>query len=486
MYDPNDLDFLIRQNNDTDTTNDLDLKIAPDYRFRDLNIKYSTRFGKKNDLFYVSFYGASDKFSYNIDEPLEKVRLLKNTNEENSQSGATVFYGKKWTETARTNFSFSYSSIRSKFYNNAELIFPQVGNDRVIANKITDNLLNEASLKAENSFTLRNKNNLKFGVEVFTNNVELKEDTFDINYINMKETSPRLNIYAQDEILIEKNISVKGGLRLTHALLLKKVFADPRLSASFFPNDRFKINIAWGIYHQFVMRSSVLDNQGNYKYLWVVANNTDVPVLSANHYVLGATYNIGSFIFNIETYYKQTFGLTRFIRSVKYNIQDVFNGKSKSYGIDFLVKQNIRSHSIWVSYSLSSTEELFDYFLNGQYRISPQDQRHEIKIAGLLNFDPLFLSADYVYGSGFPDFIYNQQPSYTSNKTYSRLDVSITYKFLKRKLNGEVGLSLLNVLNRENFKLANFERIPANQTNNINIYAEAIPFTPTLFLKFYL
>jgi hypothetical protein len=45
---------------------------------------------------------------------------------------------------------------------------------------------------------------------------------------------------------------------------------------------------------------------------------------------------------------------------------------------------------------------------------------------------------------------------------------------------------VLNVLNRENFKLENFEHIPAGQTSGINIYAEAIPFTPTLFLKLYL
>jgi len=486
LYDQNDLAFLIRQNNDTDTTNDVDIDITPDYRFRDLNIKYSTRFGKNQDLFYISFYGGSDKFKYSIDDTFKKVRLIKDTQEENTQSGASVYFGKKWSGASRTEFSFSYSSIRSKFYDNAELLFPQINNNRIIADKFTNNLLTESSLKVENNHKFGSKNSFDFGIELFSNRVELTEDTFDIQYLNMIETSSRLNVYAQDKLLIGKNISIVGGFRFTHAFLLKKVYIDPRFSVSFFPNERFKINLALGIYHQFVMRSSVLDDRGNYKYLWVVANNSDVPVLSANHYVIGTTYSVAGFTFNIEGYYKQTYGLTRFIRSVKYNIQDVFNGKSKSIGVDFLVKQYVRSHSFWVSYSLSSTKELFDYFLNGEYRRAPQDQRHEVKVAGLLNFDPIFLSADYVYGSGFPDFIYNQQQEASSNTTYSRLDVSVTYKFLKRKLNGEIGISILNVLNRQNFKLANFERIPANQTSNINIYAEAIPFTPTIFLKIYM
>lgn len=486
LYDQSDLSFLIRQNNDNDTTNDIDVTIKPDYRFRDMNIKYSTRLGKNEDLFYVSFYGGSDKFSYNIDDIFKKLQLVKNTKEENTQSGAAVFYGKKWSAGSQTNFTFSYSSIRFKFSDDFKIIYPNLGDENQLVDKYTENQLTEAALKAENSFDLGSWNKLIAGAELFTNTVLLVEDTFDVNYVNMKKTSPRLNLYAQDKILIGKSLSLKAGLRMTHASLLKKVYFDPRFSVTYNPVESLKINFATGIYHQFITRSSVLDEQGNYRYLWTVADNEKIPVLSARHFVLGASFNKSGFTLNIDAYYKQTDGLTRFVRSAKYHVEDVFTGQSKTYGIDFLVKQDIKSHSFWISYSLSKTEELFEYFLDGNYRRAPQDQRHELKFAGLLNFDPFFFSADYIYGSGFPDFIYNQQPNSATSQIYSRLDVSFIYKFLNRKLNGEAGLSILNVLNHDNFKLANFERIPADQTSSINIYAEAIPFTPTLFLKFYL
>ena len=486
LYDPEDLGVLIRRNNDNDTTNDVDVNVQPDYKFRDLNIKYSTRLGKNDDLFYVSFYGGIDKFSYNIDETFKHFQFLKSTKEENTQSGASVFYGKKWGATSRSNFSFSYSSIRTKYYDNLKLFFPQVSDTNQLEDKHTDNLLHEASLKVDNTFDVGSWHKLELGAEIITNRVELVEDTFNINYLRMKKELPRLNLYAMDKVNLGKTISMKGGLRLTHAVNLQKVYLDPRLSLSIAPSESLRFNLAWGIYHQFITKSSVLDNNGNYRYLWTVSDNEDVPVLSAYHYVFGGSFSSSGFTFNIDAYYKQTEGLTRFIRSVKYNIEDVFTGKSKSYGVDFLVKHDFRSHSFWISYSLSKTEELFEYFLDGKYRRSPQDQRHEVKLAGLLNFDPFFFSADYVYGSGFPDYIYNQQPNNTSSHIYSRLDISFIYKFLNRKLNGEAGLSILNVLNHQNFKLANFERIPANQSSSINIYAEAIPFTPTLFLKFYL
>jgi hypothetical protein len=486
LYDQNDLAFLIRRNNDADTSNDLDLNIKPDYKFRDMNIKFSTRLGKNDDLFYVSFYGGLDKFSYNIDETLIKYQLLKDTKEENSQSGASVFYGKRWTSKSISNFNFSYSSIRSQFFDNFRLIPANINNTIHLEDKYTDNRLSESSLKIDNILNVSNIHKLEYGAEILSNRMTLVEDTFNINYLNLEKRSPRLNLYAQDNIAVGKKLSFKTGLRFTHAASLKGVYFDPRLSLKYQVHKNLKINLAWGIYHQFVARSSVVDDNGNYKYLWTVSDNIDVPVLEAQHFVFGSAFNLSGFTLSIEAYYKLTWGLTRYIRSDKYNIQDIFNGKSKSYGLDVLLKQDIKSHSFWISYSLGKTEELFEYFLNGRYRRAPQDQRHELKFAGLLNFDPWFFSADYVYGSGFPDFIYNQQQSNINSHIYSRLDISLVYKFLNRKLKGEIGLSVLNVLNRENFKLANFERIPANQTNDINIYAEAIPFTPTLYLKIYL
>jgi len=489
LYDPEDLNFLVVRNTDSDSTNDVDLTIQPDYKFRDINIKYTTRLGKNSDLFYVSFYGGSDKFSYQIDETYVHYQLLKETKEENSQSGAALFYGKQWSDRARTNFTFSYSSVRSQFTDDFRLIFPQISQENQVADKRTDNRLGESSLKADNIFTIGGRHSLQTGAEIITNKVELVEDTFAINYLDMQNNSPRLNLYAQDVISINRWAVFTPGLRLTLAGLTKKVYSDPRVSLSLLPGKNWTINLAWGIYHQYIARSSVVDSGGNYKYLWAVCDGVEVPVLSARHYVMGTSFHASGFTVGLDAYYKKVNGLTRYIQSAVYHVQDVFTGKGRSYGVDVLLKHDFRAHSFWVAYSLSRTEELFSYFLNGQYRRAPQDQTHEIKVAGSLNFDPFFFSMDYVYGSGFPDYLYDRSPTSNSSQlpiNYSRLDVAAVYKFLNRRLQGEVGVSVLNVLNRENFKPENFERIPAGQTSSINLYAEAIPFTPTLFLKLYL
>ena len=56
-------------------------------------------------------------------------------------------------------------------------------------------------------------------------------------------------------------------------------------------------------------------------------------------------------------------------------------------------------------------------------------------------------------------------------------NLSLTnYKF-------EIGISVLNLLNTENIKYANFVRVPSEQLSSVNIHAEAVPFTPTIFLN---
>jgi len=136
----------------------------------------------------------------------------------------------------------------------------------------------------------------------------------------------------------------------------------------------------------------------------------------------------------------------------------------------------------WVSYTLSKTEELLSYDISGKYQLAPQDQRHEIKFAGIYNLKAFYFSADYVYGSGF-EIMKNFSTVNSTIPVYSRLDVAVIYKFNKGIFNGDVGFSILNVLNKTNIKYSNLKRIETGTTDLINVGSEAVPFTPTLFLK---
>ncbi len=483
LYNPDDMNFLIRQNNDADTTNDIDVNIVPDYVFRDLNIKYSQQFGE-NDLFYIILYGANDKFQYTIDDSLGPYRrLYKSATELNTQSGGTAFYGKTWRNGNTSNFDISYSKLDAQYTDDLQIRFPVIDSVDRRVDKRSQNVLTEFKIKADNRFSLSRSHTLEWGVGIISNTVTLVEDTFAVSLVNISENASRYFIYAQDYMALGNKTVLKAGLRYTHAFNLQKVYFEPRISLSVQATQAIKINAAWGIYNQYFTQSSVVDELGNYRYIWTICNNEDIPVLQAQHYVLSGSFQKEHFVFSLEGYYKFTEGITRYINFPKYHIEAIATGKSRSYGMDVFLQGNFKNHSAWISYSLSKTEEFFNYFIERDYRRSPYDQRHEVKVALLLNFDPFYFSTNYVFGSGFPFKPGVVQSDPSEDFTYSRLDASFIYKFLDRKLKGEAGISVLNVLNRQNIKYTNFERIPTSN-NSISIYAEAIPFTPTLYLKF--
>ena len=153
--------------------------------------------------------------------------------------------------------------------------------------------------------------------------------------------------------------------------------------------------------------------------------------------------------------------------------------------MDLQVKQYFRKHEAWASYTISKTEEYFPYMSEEvDYRAAPQDQRHEVKGALLLNFNPIFFSTNYVYGSGFrePESLFEETEE-GERYPYNRLDVALIYRLSRRSYHIEVGISILNVLDHENIKYSNVVRIPNSQTTNVSINAEAVPFTPTLYLN---
>jgi hypothetical protein len=485
LYNPADMGAILPRNNDADTSNDIDLTIVPDYRFRDMNIKYSASVGKA-DLFYISLYGGNDQFSYSIDEPIRNAIVDKKTKEKNTQLGASFFYGKTWQNGNTSNLNISYSGLESAYNDDLKVRFPNPKYDSHLTNIASKNEIREYTVETDNRFSLNQTHTLEAGLGYKYNIVKLEEDTFHVNQVDIQARAQRINAYIQDVMSIGQRLTLKAGFRFNYALNLKKFYLEPRISMSLQGGEYWRFNVAWGLYDQFIAKSSTVDDLGNYRYLWVICDNDEIPVLQASHFVIGTSYHRKRFTLSIETYWKHTTGLTRFVNFPKKEVREISQGEAYTLGFDVMVKKDFRKHSVWVSYTLSRTQEHFDYFkyfdYDGYIR-APQDQLHELKLAALFNWDPFFFSTNYVFGSGFPASYISSQSADPDDLTYSRLDVSFIYKFLDRKWKGEVGLSILNVLNTQNIKYANFERLPSYLTNTINIYAEAIPFTPTLYVK---
>ncbi|WP_162198173.1 TonB-dependent receptor [Geofilum rubicundum] len=474
LFEPDD---LLRRSADS---YEYKIHVEPKYDFRDFNAKY-TLTGNNGDLFFISLLAGGDQFSYNAKQERPYNTIHQNVVEKNRQGGGTAHYGKLWKDGQRTDFKLSYSMLKSDFKEKRSL---QNNRFNRLFSRVDDqyiNHVNELSFELSNRVSFHPNHRLEFGVEAMRNEVFLYRDSFDVVLSRQNLQHFIVTGFIQDEISIGQKFTMKPGIRINRHMPNKAFYYSPRLSLGIDVSHLLKFNLAGGLYRQFLVKSSVMDENGNYRYWWTISDSKYIPALKSEHLTTGLILDNNAFSASIEGYYKSTAGLTRFI-VYRLNQEKIFVGQSRSYGVNFFAKKNFSRHSVWASYSLSLTEELFPYFPEQTYRRSPHDQRHEIKSTGMFDFDPFNFSYSIVHGSGFPLYQSYLRDNYIE-KDYNRIDVSLVYKKQLGMFNSETGISVVNLFNSENIKYSSFERIPLAQQNTAYIDAESVPFTVYLFLK---
>lgn len=463
----------------------VDLTIKPDYVFKDINLKFSGR-SSVGDNYYLSLFSGQDKLNSSYLTNAGRVRLNGANNENNTQFGGSAFYNKLWKNGSISSLTFALSGLNSS--NSAKLNLTQENDGKNIRSvlDITKNAIQEQSLKFTQKLPSSSKFNVLTGLGYIQNRTTLKQDSLNIQTANGENYSNRLFSFIESPYFFTPNFKITPGVRGDFDLNLQKLFVQPRLSSTYKFDDKFKLTASWGLFRQFIAYNEVIDEAGNYQYLWTISDGKKIPIYKSQHWVLNGAYEYEKFWINTDFYYKYTTGVTRFVQNAQ-GRNTVF-GDGRSFGVDILVKKEFKSSYAWIAYSLSQTEERFpkkgkNGLMYSLYERAPQDQRHELKFAGSVNFSAFYFSANYVYGSGFRSTRPSDDP--TQNQLpYNRFDTAVTYKFKAKKYKLETGLSILNLFNTQNLKIGNFERIPVEQLNTVNIYSQTVPFTPTIFLNF--
>jgi len=457
-----------------------DYYIYPDYLFRDANVKYSG--SGKRSTYYVSLYGGKDNFSYAFDKEGLHSYISSDYSENNVQLGGAIFYGLTWRNNNTSNLTISYSSLQTD-RDQEKISEGSAGNQRdYFFSEQYNAHLNEVNGRLDNKFTVTEWHTADIGMgSLYYFTVIQKSSTQDTASIeNANLTVPYF--YLQDNIILFKKLIIRPGIRTDFHSISRKVYIQPRVSVMYRINDYFKVNSAVGMYNQFVAKNMSVDTAGNYTLSWSICDNNGVSVLNSLSYALGFSFHKNDYTVSIEGYVKHTEGITRYLEMNNNTV--CYEGDGKTKGLDLFVKKEFKNQTLWVSYTLSKTEEHFPYFTSEEYFPAMHDQRHELKLAGLAKIRSFHFSANFVYGSGFPDS--SQLPATIDYmKFYSRLDAAIIYKFSTRKIHLDAGLSVLNVLNTENVKFSNYTTIPTDETTSVSICAEAVPFTPALFLHLY-
>ncbi len=492
LYDPTQLNLFGRNNSGdhgnsnghgAHQTTGMDLTVQPDYNFRDGNLKYSLN-NENGGQFYVSLYSGGDKFSYNMERSIGNSQLIRNELEKNRQLGGAAFLSRPWKNGSSTTFTAGYSVFQrtSEEENNIE---NTRGHQARITKSIrSENNVNEFSLKTEHEIPFPNGNQLLVGAGVTSNRVALLRNSRENEILDLNNSSTRLFGYVQNDLPLHGLLNLKSGLRLVYSARLNQWYAEPRVMTTVHLTPEMNLNASWGLYNQFMFKTSVVDSLQNFSYFWTNSNGQNIPVLHGRHLVGGFSYNKNGFTFNIEGYHKTTTGITRFFNGSQPG--GFYTGKARSFGVDVFLKKEYKRHMGWISYSYNKTDEHFPFFVRNYWNPAPQQLTHELKMAAIVNLRAFYVSANYVYGSGFEFFNLATADGTALAQPYKRMDAAVVYRFRPGKVNAEAGISILNVFDCENLKYSNLRRESVDEINLVDIYTEAVPFTPALFfmLKF--
>ncbi|MEC7754968.1 MULTISPECIES: carboxypeptidase-like regulatory domain-containing protein [unclassified Roseivirga] len=512
--------------------------IRPDFHFYDLNFKATYKVSTR-DVMSLSVYQGRDDLDTDFDivnfqDPNNPgtISQIDSYNEKADwgNNGIGLAWSRNWNRKYYSNLQLAFSDhYFDYFYNNERR---NGAGDQIGLYEITRmNEVEDLQLNLKNELTVGGRHSLDFGINLSSINVFNKVDIRDLSGMTPDDRNPSsdgtiLSFYLADNITLSKNLELRLGGRLNTTSVSDKSFFGQRAALVYQPLPHLELKLSSGKYFQ-IMREEVFDDPfSNNENSWNLAYESSkpgprhLPVMESDHLIAGFQYEKNDLTIDLEFYEKQVSGLT------EYNISHLYNpntnrqspsiliapGTSNIRGLDLLIQKRIGPYQGWIAYTRSKALNRFESINNNSEIAAREDQRNELKFVHIIELPAWNFSATWVYGSGKPfyrptiNFIRNNQGELinfevvNTQKTverlpdYHRLDISIAHKFEGEHMRGEMGLSILNVYNRQNIQGRRLKRdeIEMAINNNeqmapTNLYRDIVllDFTPSLFLNLY-
>lgn len=479
------------------------------YYFYDLNAKINYRISEKDRIFISGYFGrdvfkfASARQNFALKIPWGNSTLTARWNH--------VFSNKLFSNTSfiYQDYNFSFKGEQDDFY------FKLFSGVKDINGKLDfDYFLNE-------------KNTFKFGANYIYHRFQPNIGSGNFGGTEIKPTDStrfahEAAIYLQDEMKLNKTISINGGVRVSlfsqmgpyqylsgndtiqynKGAHVKTYFGvEPRLNLTFKLNKISSIKAGLTRNNQYMhlvsQSNSTLPTD-----LWIPSSLKLKPQIGWQ-YALGYFRNFAenNYETSVEIYYKdlknQVDYSEYFVQDIALNYENAFVfGKGKAYGIEFFIKKSLGDLNGWIGYTLSRSERTFDD-IKGKTFVTKFDRTHDLKIVVNYTLNKKWeFGTTFVYGTGNSTTlpisygiigfnIFNEYGlrNWYRLPAYHRLDIGATLHFEKKlwnKIKHELVFSVYNVYNRKNPYFLYFDVEGSLQQSETKIKAIQVSLFPII------
>jgi hypothetical protein len=205
--------------------------------------------------------------------PRQLTTVRQEEDESNLQNGGSLSWSRSLGHGVRTEATLYHSSLNT----GVERTQTVTRNSRQIQvfqqQEAYLNSVSETGARNTYRFTAGRSHQLSAGIDYLYNTIRLSEKINDSTPLESANQGHRISAFLSDRISIGTGGTLEAGVRIDKPLHTGGISLQPRVSAEYHPGERWKGYLAWGIYSQFISKTSVLDDYGNYRYYWALADN---------------------------------------------------------------------------------------------------------------------------------------------------------------------------------------------------------------------
>lgn len=411
-------------------TDGSDVPLEFPYYFYDYQIKANIDFNQDHRLTFTRFYG-DDVLDFSYEDPSETISNENVTIQQESKFGLDWPWGNqtngltwRWIVSPKIIAKTFLSNSRYRF--DFDLSFQNRDTytyvDSTVINFTNFNwniydIIKDQTLESEVQYKHSNDHEITSGFQIKKIKFDLgirydlgtQDTSFTWNPLSLKNTTQEISFFLQDRWEVSDNLKIRGGLRFTDYNLHKKIYVDPRVGIKYHFSDDIALKANWGLYHQFLTTANNQDENLRLVELWLGIPK-EKPASVSEHVIGGVEYMSPQNIFYRIELYQKTFENLLTLKQDNANefegtsqnstINEFWDTRGNSNGLELLVKKSSGKFNGWIGYTLSETK----YFTEASGWHNPNfDRTHTVNIVG--NYEltaDLELSAALTQSSGNP------------------------------------------------------------------------------------
>ncbi|MEL0455880.1 TonB-dependent receptor plug domain-containing protein [Flavobacteriaceae bacterium SZ-1-7] len=447
----------IKQNSELDSNNSSQNNSNIEFDFFDTSLRWLYQIDEKNQI-RLNFLTLENELKFDENATMNGSIESRQSSLEQISYGGGLFYKRTWSPTFEITLQAYETNYQIKGINE------NIGlNQRAYQT----NKVSETGAKLNTIYKFNNRFSILNGYQFTETQVTNYDDVNNPSYsLFVAEVIRTHDIFSQVKYISEnKKNALTAGLRANYIPKFNTYIFEPRLSFNRAINNYLNLEVLGEFKHQ--VTSQIINLQGDFlgvdERRWQLSNNTNIPVIKSKQASVGLQYNRGGWLINGEGYFKKVTGITS--QSQGFQNQYIYSrtfGDYTVYGFDFLLRKQFKNLNTWLSYTLMDGYYDFETLRADEFHTN-FDITNTITFGTSYNLNNFKFSGGFNWHSGKPttkpisgDEINNNKINYelansTRLKDYLRVDLSSNYQInLSKKIKGEIGFSVLNLLNHNN------------------------------------